>query len=276
MSFNSTIIKIMIASPSDVKDEREIIRGLIYEWNAIHAEKEGVVLLPVSWETHSSPEMGAPAQEIINRQILDDCDLLVGVFWTRFGTPTEQYDSGTVEEIEEHVEKGKPAMLYFSSVEIAPNSIDPKQYDNLLKFREECKKRGLFETYSKIEEFKDKFNRQLQHTISRNEYLKNIIQSQPVEGLQGSDNQELSKEARILLKEGSLDPSGYIRRIDFMGGSAIQTNHKNFVKDDSPRTRAIWEGALHELDNLNLISTTNGNTYKITREGYEVAEKIIL
>lgn len=29
------------------------------------------------------PEVGASAQEVINVQVLEKCDFLVGVFWTR-------------------------------------------------------------------------------------------------------------------------------------------------------------------------------------------------
>ena len=102
MGYNARVFNVMIASPSDVASERSIVREVIYEWNAIHSEKENIVLLPVGWESHSSPEMGRP-QEIINRQTVDKCDLLVGIFGTRIGTDTGEYDSGTIEEIERHI-----------------------------------------------------------------------------------------------------------------------------------------------------------------------------
>src|SRR5438270_8352332 len=40
---------------------------------------------PLRWETHTAPEYGRRPQEVINRQIVDHCDFLVGVFWTRVG-----------------------------------------------------------------------------------------------------------------------------------------------------------------------------------------------
>lgn len=115
MSYNAKVFNVMIASPGDVASERSIIRRLHHEWNAVHAATRNIVLLPIGWESHSLPERGSAPQEIINNQILDKCDFLVGVFWTRIGTPTAEYSSGTVEEIEKHIESGKPAMLYFSS-----------------------------------------------------------------------------------------------------------------------------------------------------------------
>ena len=39
MAFLAKVYKIMIASPSDVAKERNIVRDVIAEWNAIHGEK---------------------------------------------------------------------------------------------------------------------------------------------------------------------------------------------------------------------------------------------
>lgn len=85
--------------------------------------------------------MGAHPQEIINRQVLAHCDLLVGVFWTRIGTATSQHASGTVEEIEKHIASGKPTMLYFSSQPVALDSVDAAQYANLTEFKVSCQSR---------------------------------------------------------------------------------------------------------------------------------------
>jgi len=95
MSYKATVFKVMIASPSDVASERNLIREILHEWNVINSDMRKIVLLPIAWETHSSPEMGDRPQAIINKQ-LKDCDLLVGVFWARIGTATGEYPSGTV------------------------------------------------------------------------------------------------------------------------------------------------------------------------------------
>jgi len=137
----------MIASPGDVASERAIIRDVIYEWNAVHSASRNIVLLPNGWESHSSPEMGASPQTIINDKILDKCDLLVGVFWTRIGSPTTEHPSGTVEEIENHIKSKKPAMLYFSGQPVVMESVDPDQYQELQTFKKSCQSRGLYESY---------------------------------------------------------------------------------------------------------------------------------
>ena len=47
--------------------------------------------------THSRPQMGDRPQELINKQLVGHCDLLIGSFWTRLGTPTGRAESGTAE-----------------------------------------------------------------------------------------------------------------------------------------------------------------------------------
>ena len=167
MSFSATVYKVMIASPSDVPDEREIIRDVVHEWNAVHAEHHHAILIPAGWETHSSPAMGERPQGIINKQVLADCDLLIAAFWTRLGSPTGKAPSGTVEEIQEHLAAGKPAMLYFSTAPVRLGSVDNEQYKALETFKKECYAKGLIDTYDSLEEFRRKLVRQLAHTMLR-------------------------------------------------------------------------------------------------------------
>src|SRR5262245_26034200 len=167
MSYTATVYRVMISSPGDVASERRIARDVVHEWNAVHSEERRTILLPVDWETHASPSMGERAQEIINKQLVRHSDMLVGLFWTRIGTPTGEAKSGTVEEIEEHLRAGKPVMLYFSSAPVRPDSVDDEQYQALRDFREWCRRRGLVEGYESIGEFRDKFQRQLAQTVVR-------------------------------------------------------------------------------------------------------------
>lgn len=55
MSFAATTHRVLIASPSDLTEEREAATMAINDWNAQHAAAEGIVLLPVKWETHARP-----------------------------------------------------------------------------------------------------------------------------------------------------------------------------------------------------------------------------
>jgi fido (protein-threonine AMPylation protein) len=156
MPYNAKVIKVMIASPGDVAQERQIIKNVIHEWNAINSEDRGIVLMAVGWESHSSPSMEAAAQQVINKHILANCDLLVATFWTRVGTPANEFKSGTIEEIEEHLRAEKPAMICFSSATVRLDSVDEEQYRALQEFKQQCMTRGLIHTYESLSEFQEK------------------------------------------------------------------------------------------------------------------------
>ena len=135
MAFASITLKVLIASPSDLKDERDAAEAVIAEWNAIHAGSEGVVLLPVRWETSVFPVANQRPQSAINQQIVDQADILIGLFWTRIGTNTGVAISGTVEEIDRFVAASKPALIYFSERAISPSAIDVAQLGSLKDFQ---------------------------------------------------------------------------------------------------------------------------------------------
>lgn len=279
MPFDAKVFSVMIASPSDVTKERDNIREVLAEWNAINAASRRVVLLPLGWETHSSPSMGERPQAIVNKQVLVDADLLVGVFWTRIGTATGEYPSGTVEEIEEHVAKKKPAMLYFSSAPAALDDVEPKQHEELKRFKESCTTRGLLETYSDVGEFRGKFNRQLQLKLNQDDYFavpKNPASEDAAIPSYVPSLPQLSREAQELLKEATKSQSGIIRRIAAFRGFQIETNGKNFVTDNDARSRALWEGALEELERHHLVAASGyqRSAFRVTREGYQLAEKL--
>jgi hypothetical protein len=264
----------MIASPSDVPQERRVIRDVIDEWNAIHAEDRKLVLMPLGWETHSSPDMGDRPQAIINRQLLKNADLLIAVFWTRLGSPTGIAPSGTVEEIEEHLAAGKPAMIYFSSAPVRLDSVDNDQYSALKAFKESCKQRGLVEEYEDLTQFRAKFSRQLAQTVIRRftstpagpNDIGLLPEPEPVPAL--------SDAARELLVEASQDANGVIMRLGALNGSHVQTNNRNFVESGDARSAARWRGAVDELYRLDLIEDRagKGEVFYITDEGYRVAD----
>lgn len=252
MSFAATAYNIMIASPSDVQVERNIVREVVHEWNVVNAAKQGVVLLPIGWETHSTPVMGDRPQALLNKQVLANSDLLVAIFWTRIGTPTGVAPSGTVEEIQEHVKAGKPALVYFSAAPVRPDSVDEDQYKRLREFRELCKKEGLIETYDDPNDFRQKFARHLAKTVNDHPHFEKSEAPEPSIDFASLIQEKppfprLSKEASELLAEASKDPTGQIMFIRYMGGAVIQTNQKQFIEQKNPRSRAIWEGALEEF-----------------------------
>ena len=171
MSYSARVLRILIASPSDVEEEREAVVSVIQAWNDLHSRTRELVLLPLRWETHTAPEFGTRPQDVINRAIVDDCDLVVGIFWTRLGSPSGEADSGTVEEIERASKAGKPIMLYFSRTEINPHDIDMGQMNRLKLFEERVRHNSLVERYKTKNQFRDKFSQQLEIKIKEIERL---------------------------------------------------------------------------------------------------------
>jgi len=282
MPYNAVVCNVMIASPGDVQKERDMARDVIWNWNYSHSERTKIVLMPVGWETHTAPAMGDRPQAIINKQMLRRCDLLIGIFWTRLGTPTGQEVSGTVEEIKAHREEGKPVMLYFSSVSVPPDSLDGIEYKLLRDFKEQCKKEGLIDTYNDIAEFKEKLTRHLIKTVDDHEYFKTLvnesIHSERVEASTGlKPERQLSKEARDLLLEAAADKNGVVLRVKTRGGLTIQANGKNLVTTPKDaRCQALWEAALNELRQNGLLEGRGqkGQVFGVTRDGYELADRL--
>lgn len=161
MPQNGTIYRILIASPSDCVKERSSIPEIIYSWNSVHSFHTGIILEPVMWETHVIPELGSRPQEIVNKQIVDSCDFLIGAFWTRIGTATGDHVSGTAEEIDRLRSQGKKIFLYFSSVPVVPESIDPDQYKALIEYKKSLRDQGITFEYSDIGKFREMLQRHL-------------------------------------------------------------------------------------------------------------------
>jgi hypothetical protein len=298
VSYTATVINVMIASPGDVSTERLIARDVVHEWNTIHSEDKKIVLMPVGWDTHATPDMGDRPQGIINGQLVKKADLLVAVFSARLGSPTGKAESGTVEEIQEHLAAGKPAMIYFSEVPVALSSVDLDQYGKLKEFRQSLIDRGLYWTFENVGEFERKLSAHLARTVLEKfcEH-ENELASLSAEPTQPSTDivdpilyirpeqlnhplagrlQRLSKEARSLLAAASKDRQGAILNLRAMDGSSVQTNGTNFVERGNPRSEALWRSAVQELERGGYIEDRKGKgeVYFLTSPGYDIAELI--
>ena len=285
MPYDAKIIEVIIASPGDVADERQIVREVIAEWNAINARERKVALMPIGWETHTSPELAGRPQQIINDRLLVHADILVGIFWTRVGSPTGKAISGSVEEIEEHLKRGKPVMLYFSNVPVARDSVDQSQYQQLTDFKAWAKERGLVEFFESREDFRQKFQRQLPITLRDNRYLQGVLpeskggpinSSRLVGTIDGGTfgKTTIGEDAREILSAAVADPQGMIMIFHVMAGTIIQVNNRTFGEADNRRSIARWEAAIEQLKKYGLIQDTNGQGkfFKVTNAGYSFIE----
>ena len=151
------LLKVFIASPGDVMLEREKARDEILSLRAL-AHKHGFDLEATGWETHAAPGMGR-SQARIN-QLVRECDLFIGILWRRFGLPTGEAESGTLEEFnlarERYARENAPEiMLYFR--EVHPDFLtDPgPQLQKVLAFKQQVEegRLALYANYRDPEHF---------------------------------------------------------------------------------------------------------------------------
>src|SRR5262249_46172065 len=127
MANEVNLVRVFVASPGDVQEERNSMEGVVDELNRLFdaiAPERGVRVELMRWETRAHPAGGRP-QANINAQIRN-YDIFVGIMWKRFGSPpgdpTGRAQSGTEEEFNiayDRWEKtGTPEILmYFSGAE---------------------------------------------------------------------------------------------------------------------------------------------------------------
>lgn len=261
MSFPANVLKVMIASPGDVPEERKIVTEEIHRWNDANASSRNLVLLPVKWETHSTPQLGSPPQTIINRQLLEEADIVIGIFGTRIGTPTEEYVSGTVEEIKRHVAAGKTAKVYFSEVPVAPSLVNAAQYASVQQFREECRSSGLYATFDNLQQFRIDVSHHLDIELNQPRYRwltapETTSAEEPVS--LGGDALNLldtaAKNDGEIIASGDVGVSAAGRRFD----------------DRTPRSVARWRAAVQELIEGGAVEHVSGLIYRVTAAGYRI------
>ncbi len=168
MAYQATVYRVLIASPGDVERERDAVEAAIHAWNDEHSMDRGVVSHPVRWE-RASPRQGASGQDVINKDLVATCDVLIGVFWTRLGSPTANDRSGTVEEIRRFAQSNRPAAIFFKSGNM-PMSHDAEQYRLLREFEAEVRTptsdfRGLARHFRTTPKLRDAVGPYLTNTL---------------------------------------------------------------------------------------------------------------
>jgi hypothetical protein len=215
--------------------ERKAIPEVVTLWNAQHSLRTAAILEPVLWETHARPELGGRPQSIINKQIVNNCDILVGAFWTRLGTHTGEAESGTVEEINEFRAAGKPVLLYFSSAPVVYESVDQEQYKRLHDYRERVKSEGIVFSYDSVAEFRELLLTHLTGVISE---IHAVPDNTPVPA-------ESKSEQLDAIRAFRRDVGNFSRRLN-----AEWTSERDSGPHSTDEGRVIMRHALSELLNF--------------------------
>ena len=281
----ATILNVLIASPSDVSAERDAVESAIQEWNGNHHERTGIMLQPVRWETHSYPASGDRPQAILNKQIVESGDILIGIFGYKLGTPTGKAQSGTIEEIEEFRKASKYVALYFSTGDV-PRSADRDQLKALEDYQRERQKDTLYGTFQSTEELRRLVTRHLPKIVADvsqgiedltprtastqtpGTYVPRVAFSEP--------KQDLSPKEIELLWNAAKAPPGEILHNFTLDGESIRVNGRQFLAGVDTRTGAEWIGAFRSLEKRKFIEplSQGSDFFRVTGDGYLAADAL--
>ena len=148
MAETRNLVRIFVASPSDVQSERALAEEVVKELNTTIGDTYGIRLETKKWEKDTYPAIGKYSQDVINKQI-GEYDIFVGIMKHKFGTPTQAAESGTEEEFNRAYDNFKNdgscknLMLFFSKESLPQNS-DFDQFKKVLDFKTKIGEKGIY------------------------------------------------------------------------------------------------------------------------------------
>lgn len=174
---NLKLVRIFLATPSDVSPEREIVKTVINEINGTLGAALNFRTEVTGWE-NVPPARGESAQKVISNYIGKNYDIFLGVMWGRVGTPTDGAESGTIYEYESALKLDDnradfQLMWFFKEDDIEFNKIDPEQLLKVKKFKETVATDGCYYDAFRSPNFEKKLRMHLSATIPK--LLKNEI-----------------------------------------------------------------------------------------------------
>jgi hypothetical protein len=166
MANTRKVLKIFLASPGDLTDERRTAKAVVDEINGLFANAFGYHVELVGWED-TIAGFGRP-QAIINAE-LDHCEFFIGLMWKRWGTPPDNsgpYTSGFEEEFGQSIQRrkreGQPEISMFFKEIGADFLRDPgDELKKVIEFKKHLidGKTVYFETFLDMHDFEVKIRR---------------------------------------------------------------------------------------------------------------------
>lgn len=263
--FKANCYNVMIVSPSDISEEREIIKDILYRWNELNSRFHNIVFSILGYDINAHADSGIHPQDSLNHQLLEQADLIIAIFWTKLGTPTTEYSSGSVEEITKHIQQGKKAYIYFSNKTIDPRIINSEQYKKLQDYKAEIKGKTFYKEFSTEDEFRKLLETDIQ--LFSNELIRH--QSENITKSNNTMQVTISDKEIEILK--SMEEDGELQFIQFIDGPNL-----NGRTIDNPREAAEIKEAIKKLESYNLIEDIGykGELFRLTAEGFRACDEI--
>jgi hypothetical protein len=166
------MVTIFVASPSDVTTERNHVAAAAAALNINVAPERGVRFEVLGYKTNARPRIHkeGPQGPIDEDLPVDQCDIVIGIFWTRLGTPILElgHKTGTEHEILTAIKSNKPeVVICINKAPYHSNTVeDSEQVTQLLKFRARQDLRGLELTYEGPDDFREKIRDYLEKYLT--------------------------------------------------------------------------------------------------------------
>lgn len=272
--YQANVYRIMIGSPSDIKEEISIAREVLNNWNNLNSEKNRIVLLPIHWSISSYPAMGKHPQKLLNEQLVEKSDLMICIFGTRLGSPTDTEISGTVEEIEEHRKAGKDVMVFFRNTIDDISSVDLQQLQKIKDFKGSIKNDVLWQEFSDAKDFEHKLSEKLQLYINDN--WSNGATDDTALSL--TQKIEFSDDEKEIIMKWTKSRSANCHKISVKGGVYyIIGDYQYFV--NSGKEEAVFDDYIERLMRVGFIELERYNkdgkpVYKLKKAAYDYVDSI--
>lgn len=174
MPQNTITYDVLISCPSDMDQYVIYIKQAINNFNNDYGKEHHINLRTLYWKDDGFSESGGTPQALLNCQIVDNADMGVAVFWTRFGTKTQNYGSGSEEEIERMIASNKQMFIYFMNKEVSINELDLAELTKIKKFKKKYTNRGIYYSVSNETELEQKLKKDLEGYFRKRAIKKKI------------------------------------------------------------------------------------------------------
>jgi hypothetical protein len=162
--------RLLISCPGDIPAaDLRLVQKAINRWNGIYGERFGAAIVPISWGTHAAAEFGDAPQELLNKQLVDRCDICLALFANRLGTPTASAESGTAEEIARLSDNGRYVGILRSRRAVSNSTINADQLMRLEQYLETIRNRALILEYADDAELIQNVDNILVAAVSRDQ-----------------------------------------------------------------------------------------------------------
>jgi hypothetical protein len=236
---------VFVASPSDVKKERDLLENVIEEVNLTHGAPLGYELELWKYEDNAFPSAGKP-QDVIN-SIAKPYQLFIGIMWKRFGTPTSNSGSGTEEEYNKAFEAWQKKqvidiMFYFCKKPVSPNSLEEiEQIGKVFKFKEAMNSKSFIWDYNNPKDFQEKIRKHLCLKMS------DIIKGKSADITNAKPDEEIIKTFRAAWDKMTPQLQSFLsvpyneNRMKGDGGIKTRDLFASMVSNPTPELRAVMQ-----------------------------------